>query len=125
MASEKPQGAAPPPTDLLILDFEATCDGASDDQISRLAQCEIHELIEFPVVHLSGDSLEELAVFHEYVRPAAGRQLTPFCVQLTGITQETVDQASELRDVLGRFVQWVEARGLDRALLADPCVPTD
>jgi len=42
--------------------------------------------------------------FHSYVRPTFNQTLTPFCVKLTGITQETVDVAPTLDKVLLIFV---------------------
>ena len=118
---------------VIILDFEATCD-QSDDAVSRIQQCDIHEIIEFPAVWHAAQNLdnvrgaarvagEEIDFFREYVRPTEGaepgsaRQLSPFCTQLTGITQEQVDTASPLGDVLARFVAWLEERDLVSALL--------
>lgn len=63
---------------LLILDFEATCGDAVEGQ---------NEIIEFPtlVYDLKEDKVQ--FTFHEYVRPVIHPTLTPFCVDLTGITQ--------------------------------------
>ena len=63
---------------LLILDFEATCGDAVEGQ---------NEIIEFPtlVYDLKEDTV--LSTFHEYVRPVIHPTLTPFCIDLTGITQ--------------------------------------
>lgn len=63
---------------LLILDFEATCGDAVDGR---------NEIIEFPtlVYNLEEDKVQ--STFHEYVRPVIHPKLTPFCIDLTGITQ--------------------------------------
>lgn len=64
----------------------------------------------------------ERSFFHEYVRPTEGvvpgetRQLSAFCKQLTGITQEQVNAALPLPDVLRRFEAWIVECGLAEAL---------
>ncbi len=57
---------------LLLLDFEATC----DEPVNPVPQ----EVIEFPVVWLSGppDSLVVQGDFHEYVRPMRYQQWSNF-----------------------------------------------
>jgi 3'-5' exoribonuclease 1 len=64
----------------------------------------------------------EIAHFREFVQPvehttAGGpRQLSAFCTQLTGITQEEVNAASPLGAVLDRFDAWVGEKGFKAAL---------
>ena len=118
----------PPVVDyLVIVDFEATCD-TSDEHISRLQQCDIHEIIEFPAVLCRRDLNEdtpmgtEIAFFRQHVQPTeapAGepkRVLADFCVSLTGITQEVVDASKPLAGVLEDFYAWLEEYGLMSAL---------
>ncbi|RUP52122.1 exonuclease [Jimgerdemannia flammicorona] len=80
---------------LLILDFEATCENT--------ARILPQEIIEFPVLiyDLSTDAVT--ATFHEYVRPVAHPKLTQFCMELTGITQDTVDAAEPFPAVWSRL----------------------
>jgi inhibitor of KinA sporulation pathway (predicted exonuclease) len=65
---------------LLVLDFEATC--VEDKKIEPCP-----EIIEFPVVVVHARTGKTLDRFHLYVKPRFNPQLTPFCTQLTGITQ--------------------------------------
>lgn len=66
---------------LLILDFEATC-----DDVGLVPHGEA-EIIEFPTLLYNIEEDAVTATFHEYVRPVLHPKLTPFCEQLTGITQ--------------------------------------
>ena len=66
---------------------------------------------------------EEVDYFREYVKPVekaaaegAARALSAFCTRLTGITQDDVDKASPLGEVMGRFDRWLTDRGLVTAL---------
>ena len=103
--------------EVLVLDFEATCDRLDDQSCPQ-----DREIIEFPVVRLAGIPLQEVERFHCYVRPANGRQISAFCTELTGITAEQVNAAHELPQVLNDFVCWLQARGLDEALLTEGAV---
>ena len=72
---------------LLVLDFEATCGDAVEGQ---------NEIIEFPTILYDLKEDKVLSTFHEYVRPVIHPTLTPFCIDLTGITQ--VGRSSFCRD---------------------------
>ena len=67
----------------VVLDFEATCD--------RPQAPVPQEIIEFPSVLLSGRTFEVIDEFRSFVRPKFNPQLSPFCTELTGITQAMVD----------------------------------
>jgi inhibitor of KinA sporulation pathway (predicted exonuclease) len=90
--------------------------------LTRLQQCQLHEIIEFPCVLLDS-SLIEIAAFREFVRPVEGvtapggsRVISDFCTRLTGITQQDVAAAAPLAEVLARFEAWLAARGMDDAV---------
>ncbi|VDM41287.1 unnamed protein product [Toxocara canis] len=89
----------------LVLDFEATC-----EQNAKIQP--VQEIIEFPVVQLCAKTLNEVARFHEYVRPTERPILTSFCSNLTGIVQEMVDKQLTLPDVLSKFNRWLCERKL-------------
>ena len=93
MSSERSEGL----THLLVLDFEATC----DDNRSFGPT----EIIEFPVVFVELASRSIVHEFHTYVRPVAIPELTPFCTQLTGIEQSTVDGGVLLEEALSGLRQ--------------------
>ncbi|VDN04586.1 unnamed protein product [Thelazia callipaeda] len=95
---------------LVVVDFECTCDSESNNYD--------HEIIEFPavlidvrkksIVNTSVSILNEVDIFHSYVRPVHNPQLTEFCSKLTGITQEMVDSALPFVDVLDSFRTWMQ-----------------
>ena len=71
-------------THLCLCDIEATCDTAviSKDE---------HEIIEFPYVLFELESREIVAQQQYYVSPELTK-VTPFCQNLTGISQEKLDE---------------------------------
>lgn len=85
---------------ILVLDFEATCDSGAVDFP--------HEIIEFPVVVLDTRTLQVVAEFHRYVQPTKNKELSEFCTDLTGITQEKVDAAKTIDVVLEEFQLFLE-----------------
>ena len=70
----------------IFVDFEATQPG--------------NEIIEIGAVAETGEE------FHTYVRPL-NSEITPFIEKLTGITQETVDNAPSPQLAFDRFRDWV------------------
>jgi len=87
---------------LLILDFESTC-------WKERATAPPPEIIEFPVVLLHLSSGEILAEFHEYVMPTENPRLSEFCTELTGISQDTVDNGIPLKTCLHLFNKWIRS----------------
>jgi ERI1 exoribonuclease 3 len=49
------------------------------------------EIIEFPVLKVNTKTFEIEDTFHSYVEPKIHKKLTQFCTELTGITQNMVD----------------------------------
>ncbi len=90
---------------LCVLDFEATCwdDSAKKDQ---------SEIIEFPSVLYKIDEknkkYEFVSEFAKYVRPTINPQLSKFCTDLTGITQDMVDSADTIGKVYKEHIKWIE-----------------
>lgn len=85
----------------LVMDFEATC-WESGQQTSA------QEIIEFPAVLTDAVTLEPVAEFREFVKPAWNPRISAFCKNLTSIQQEDLDGASPLADVLQRFASWLD-----------------
>jgi inhibitor of KinA sporulation pathway (predicted exonuclease) len=71
----------------LVVDLEATCDDRGTIPRSE------SEIIEIGAVLVDGASLCAVDEFQTFVRPIAHPTLTPFCTQLTTITQADVDAA--------------------------------
>lgn len=88
----------------VVLDFEATCD--------RGKAPEPQEIIEFPSVLLSGETFEVLDEFRSFVRPKYNRLLSPFCLELTGITQDQVNGANLFPAVLADHMAWLGGNSL-------------
>jgi inhibitor of KinA sporulation pathway (predicted exonuclease) len=96
---------------LVVVDFEATCDEGENPQVTRANQ----EIIEFPwygfsvcrvvvnvmtrvvVDTIHGQMVDSRQI---YVKPEWSKSLTPFCTQLTGITNEMLANAGTLRDAV-------------------------
>ncbi|KAJ7098126.1 ribonuclease H-like domain-containing protein [Mycena belliarum] len=78
----------------LLVDVEATCNAGTDFSYPN-------EIIEFPVCLMrwtdrDGDKASRLEVieeFRSFIKPSWRPQLSQFCTELTGITQEQVDGA--------------------------------
>ncbi|XP_039077122.1 3'-5' exoribonuclease 1 isoform X1 [Hyaena hyaena] len=90
---------------ICIIDFEATCEEGNPPEF-------IHEIIEFPVVLLNTHTLEIEDTFQQYVRPEINTQLSDFCINLTGITQDQVDRADTFPQVLKKVIDWMKSKEL-------------
>lgn len=88
---------------LLVMDFEATCE--------RYEVLMPQEIIELPCAVLSTHDWKLKDMFHSYVKPRVHPTLTPFCTELTGIMQETVDNQPYFVDVFPIFCEWLNKRG--------------
>lgn len=89
----------------VVLDFEATCDQGLGP--------EPQEVIEYPSLLLHGRGLESIDEFQSFVRPRHHPVLTPFCTELTGITQDQVDAAPAFPEVYEAHRQWLAHHELD------------
>ncbi|KAG0282733.1 hypothetical protein BGZ96_000180 [Linnemannia gamsii] len=89
----------------LCFDVEATCELGFRFEFPS-------EVIEFPIVLLDGSTLEIVDEFHSYVRPTHRPILGDFCKELTGISQETVDNAPTFVEVLALFEEWLTSHGI-------------
>lgn len=84
----------------VILDLEATCREGGTPPVRM-------ETIEFGAVRFDRSTLAVTDEFSNFVRPVAERQLSDFCVNLTGITQADVDGASGFYEVFPEFLSWL------------------
>lgn len=82
----------------LVLDFEATCDEVYFPEM---------EIIEFPCLKVDSNTFNVISTFHRYVRPVRHPILTPFCSNLTGITQDMVKNELSFPEVLDQFLHWL------------------
>jgi inhibitor of KinA sporulation pathway (predicted exonuclease) len=86
-------------TKYLVIDVEATCDDKNAVPRDQM------EIIEFGAVLCDAETLKPLGEFQSFVRPVRHPTLTPFCRQLTGITQAQVDAAPKLPDALAALTR--------------------
>ncbi|KAK3774556.1 hypothetical protein RRG08_016926 [Elysia crispata] len=84
---------------LIIIDFESTC--WENDKLRP------QEIIEFPAVVLNTQTGQLVDEFHFYLQPSEFPTLSSFCQQLTGISQNTVDEGIPLSMCLKKFVAWL------------------
>eukprot|EP00123_Amoebidium_parasiticum_P021308 comp65282_c0_seq1/m.47982 comp65282_c0_seq1/g.47982 ORF comp65282_c0_seq1/g.47982 comp65282_c0_seq1/m.47982 type:complete len:297 (-) comp65282_c0_seq1:177-1067(-) len=94
---------------LMVLDFEAVC--FPDGEPKPKPQ----EIIEWPTLALNLKTLSVEQTFHVYIKPQVYPTLTPFCTELTGITQETVDSGSTFPDAFQQHLKWLQANGWSEA----------
>ena len=107
-AIQKERDAKPQPFDYyLVCDVEGTCCEDSGFTFES-------EIIEFPVILVRGSDLEVLDIFHRYCRPLLNPKLSDFCLELTGISQETVDGAQPFDVVYKEFNNWLGSKCIDR-----------
>ncbi|KFW04695.1 ERI1 exoribonuclease 2, partial [Eurypyga helias] len=64
--------------------------------------------VEFPAVLLNASTGEIDAEFHAYVQPQEHPVLSEFCTELTGITQNQVDEGVPLNICLSQFLKWIQ-----------------
>jgi inhibitor of KinA sporulation pathway (predicted exonuclease) len=75
----------------LVIDLEATTDDGGDDE--RAVPRDEMETVEIGAVLVRANTLAVEAEFQTFVRPVRHPLLTPFCTELTGITQDMVADA--------------------------------
>ncbi|XP_010127392.1 PREDICTED: ERI1 exoribonuclease 2, partial [Chlamydotis macqueenii] len=63
---------------------------------------------EFPAVLLNTSTGETESEFHTYVQPQEHPILSEFCTELTGITQNQVDEGVPLNICLSQFLKWIQ-----------------
>lgn len=101
---------------LFVLDVEATC---VEDRNPSFKM----EIIEFPIVLIDTAQQKIIDEFHSYVRPVINPVLSDFCLNLTGITQQQVDEAPVFPEVLKAFNEWaskhVDLNGSNFIFLTD------
>ncbi|XP_065368225.1 3'-5' exonuclease Snipper-like [Calliphora vicina] len=98
---------------IIAVDFEATC---FRDQ-PRLAELRKSEIIEFPAVLFNLKTGQIEAQFHQYVKPIERPILSEYCIELTGITQQSVDNGIPLQNAFKLFEDWLRKELRSRNLM--------
>lgn len=86
----------------LIVDLEATC-----CDINSIPRSEM-EIIEIGAVMVENRSFEITDEFQTFIKPERTPKLTPFCTELTSISQSEVDAAPNFVAATNSFKEWLE-----------------
>jgi inhibitor of KinA sporulation pathway (predicted exonuclease) len=85
----------------VIFDLEATCYDKGEQAPDGFQ----NEIIEIGAVKLNENG-EIIDKFSKFTKPLLFPQLSKFCTDLTSITQEDVDNAEPLKDIIKEFIKW-------------------
>ena len=111
----------------IVLDLEATCWQGND--MNR-----IPEIIELAAYTVNGyrDWVDR---FQRFIKPTSHPRLSPYCLELTGITQDQVNKAKRFDKVFPDFQEWLEAHDQpqlictwgdkDMSIIKDECITHD
>ncbi|XP_071963742.1 uncharacterized protein [Antedon mediterranea] len=86
---------------LIVIDFESTCWKEKQMNTGQ-------EIIEFPAVLLNTSTGAIVDEFHSYVLPMEKPQLSKFCTEFTGITQDMVESGAPISVILSQFLRWLK-----------------
>ena len=84
----------------LIIDLEATC--CNKGTVLR----DEMETIEIGAVVVDATTLKIVDEYEIFIKPILNPTLTPFCKELTTITQENVDEALVYKEAVEDFKKW-------------------
>lgn len=90
-----------------VLDLEATCDDKGT--VSR----DDMEIIEIGALAFN-EELKVIGVYESFIKPQISPILTPFCTELTTITQEQVDNANTIDIVFKEFNEWLNLNSITK-----------
>ena len=88
----------------LVIDLEATC----DDQ-RRIPSSQM-EIIEIGAVLCDPDTLQPVGEMQTFIKPVRHPLLTPFCTQLTTITQADVAGAPGFLEAIRKLARFIDGR---------------
>ncbi len=110
--------------DYIVYDLEATC-------WEHTPPGYVQEIIEIGAFRINPYG-EVRGKFNRFVKPVVHPVLSPFCRQLTTITQEDVNRAKTFPDVIEEFMDWARIDeddyvlcswgSFDRRMLVNDCV---
>ncbi|NXU51134.1 ERI2 exoribonuclease, partial [Turnix velox] len=80
--------------------------------------------VEFPAVLLNTSTGEIESEFHTYVQPQEHPVLSEFCTELTGITQNQVDEGVPLNICLSQFLKWIQMLQKEKKIIFSSDIPS-
>ena len=75
------------------------------------------EIIEFPCLKICTKTFEVVSEFHYYVQPIHHSELSNFCTELTGITQDMVKDQPVFSEVFEIFQTWLSSENTENFAL--------
>lgn len=94
---------------ILIVDLEATCwPPGSPERARQALDAEIIELGALLTSPLLREVDQPPAQFERLIKPQKHPELTPFCVELTGLTTAQLSNARSLKQALEELWSWIE-----------------
>ena len=75
------------------------------------------EIIEFPCLKICTKTFEVVSEFHYYVQPIHHSELSNFCTELTGITQDMVKDQPVFSEVFDLFQTWLSSENTENFAL--------
>ncbi|PIC16177.1 hypothetical protein B9Z55_022868 [Caenorhabditis nigoni] len=100
---------------LLIVDLEATCDKDNFDYPPEIIQISVR------VLNTREKVIREDLSFDKLIRPVINPKLTDYCVELTGIDQESIDKADTFPEVYDQFSAWLKEHDFQEKRFAFVC----
>lgn len=97
------------PRYLAVLDFEATCDDRNSPSDFNTSE---QEIIELPVGLIDMVYGEVIDTFRTLVRPVVQPDITPFCTQLTSITQHQLHGQPTISEAMDLLENWLASHEL-------------
>ncbi len=94
----------PEPGFFLVIDLEATCDDRGSVPKHEM------EIIEIGAVLVDAHTLSAVDEFQTFIKPVRHKELTPFCTQLTSITQGDVNDAPLFTDAMLALRRFINGR---------------
>ncbi len=83
----------------IIFDLEATCWDGNPPQLQ-------HEIIEIGAFKIN-DYGEVIGTYNRFVKPILNPFLSPYCIQLTSISQADINRAMYFPEVIEDFLDWL------------------
>ncbi len=85
----------------ILIDLEATCWERNEKNKHPYS-----EIIEICAIAINA-SFEIIDEFSELIKPKVEPELSEYCIELTGITQQNIDSARSFEEVIKSFDDWL------------------
>ncbi|ORY08118.1 hypothetical protein K493DRAFT_250588 [Basidiobolus meristosporus CBS 931.73] len=97
---------------MIVMDLEATCDENPEEPSKIEFTKDKSEIIEFSWVAYDAKTMEVLKKQQSYCKPE-NTPITPYCIELTKITPEMVENAGTLQDAVDTLDEYIQKNILD------------